>query len=109
MNWSDLILRLSERQRWNPGIKMAKEHLPDIIMTDIRMPDGRLKLSEEVKRFLPDCRIIIITGYDDFKYAKDAIHIGVYDYLLKPVQKQQLLNALNRTITAINGNSTKNM
>jgi len=84
------------------GIKMAKEYLPDIIMTDIRMPmmDG-LQLSKEVKEFLPNCRIIIITGYDDFKYAKDAIHIGVYDYLLKPVQKQQLLNAINRTITAI--------
>jgi two-component system response regulator YesN len=103
LNWSELDIEVvGTAANGIQGIKMAKEHLPDIIMTDIRMPvmDG-LKLSEEVKRFLPDCRIIIITGYDDFKYAKDAIHIGVYDYLLKPVQKQQLLNALNRTITAI--------
>lgn len=84
------------------GLKMAKEYHPDIIITDIRMPmmDG-LKLSKEVKRILPDCRIIVITGYDDFNYAKEAIHTGVYDYLLKPVQKHQLLNALNRAITGL--------
>lgn len=102
-DWSELDIEVvGTAANGIQGIKMAKEYLPDIIMTDIRMPlmDG-LKLSEEVKKFLPGCRIIIITGYDDFKYAKDAIHIGVFDYLLKPVQKQQLLNALNRTINDI--------
>ena len=60
------------------GLKMAKLHQPDIIITDIRMPilDG-LELSKRVKFFLPQCKIIIITGYDDFEYARDAIHAGL--------------------------------
>ncbi|NLN42272.1 MAG: response regulator [Clostridiales bacterium] len=84
------------------GLKMAKLHQPDIIITDIRMPilDG-LELSKRVKFFLPQCKIIIITGYDDFEYARDAIHAGVYNYLLKPVQKKELLNTINRVIKDI--------
>lgn len=79
------------------GLKMTREYIPDIIMTDIRMPvmDG-LEFSREVKSFLPKCKIIIITGHDDFQYAKEALHIGVSDFLLKPVQREELLNAINR-------------
>lgn len=79
------------------GMQMVKELLPDIVMTDIRMPlmDG-LALAKEVKSFLPGCKIIIITGYDDFQYAKEALHIGVSDFLLKPIEKNELINAINK-------------
>ncbi|NLM10304.1 MAG: response regulator transcription factor [Clostridiaceae bacterium] len=99
LDWSKLSIEvIGTAANGRQGLQMAKEHLPDIIMTDIRMPimDG-LELSREVKRFLPNCKIIIITGYDDFQYARDAIHIGVYDYLLKPIQKTELLNTINKT------------
>ena len=58
---------------------------PDILLTDIRMPfmDG-LELSKLVKKELPEIKILILSGYDDFSYAQDAIRIGVEDYLLKP-------------------------
>ena len=84
------------------GLQMAEKYSPDILMADIRMPmmDG-LELSKEVIRILPGCRIILITGCDDFKYAQEAIHTGVYDYLLKPVQKEQLLDTLNRALEEI--------
>jgi two-component system response regulator YesN len=68
---------------------------PDILITDIRMPFmSGLELSSLVKKELPDIKIIILSGYDDFDYAKDAIHIGVARYLLKPVSSAKLLENL---------------
>ena len=59
---------------------------PDILITDIKMPfmDG-LELSQMVKKEAPDTKIILLSGYNEFDYAKQAIHIGVTDYLLKPI------------------------
>ena len=68
-----------------PLIRQAK---PDVLITDIRMPfmDG-LALSRLVIQEFPNIKIIIISGYDDFEYAQQAIHIGVERFLLKPDRK----------------------
>lgn len=68
---------------------------PDILITDIRMPfmDG-LELSRLVKKELPDIKILILSGYDEFEYAKSAIRIGVTEYLLKPISAVKLLETL---------------
>lgn len=73
---------------------ILKEH-PDILITDIRMPfmDG-LELSRMVKKELPDIRILILSGYDEFEYAKEAIRLGVTEYLLKPISSARLLESL---------------
>ena len=70
---------------------------PDIMITDIRMPfmDG-LELSRLVKAELPNIKILILSGYDEFQYAKEAIKIGVTDYLLKPISSAKLLEALGQ-------------
>lgn len=75
---------------------------PDILITDIRMPfmDG-LELSRLVKEELPDIKILILSGYDEFQYAKEAIKIGVTDYLLKPISQAQLLEALEQVRESI--------
>lgn len=75
-----------------PLILKAK---PDILITDIKMPfmDG-LELSEAVKKQLPSTKILILSGYNDFDFAKKAITIGITDYLLKPISAEQLLKAL---------------
>lgn len=59
---------------------------PEIVLTDISMPyvDG-LELSEKIRQVLPNCHIVIVTGYREFEYAKRAVKIGVDDFLLKPV------------------------
>ena len=61
---------------------------PDILITDIKMPfmDG-LELSRLVKHELPETKIILLSGYDEFQYAKEAIDIGITDYLVKPVTR----------------------
>ncbi len=84
------------------GLKLAKKYYPDIVLTDIKMPlmDG-IEFAKELGRLLPDCKFIFITGYDDFKYAKEAIRLGAYEYLLKPVQKHQLVNAVTMTTQKI--------
>lgn len=75
-----------------PLIRQAK---PNVLITDIRMPfmDG-LALSKLVRQEFPDIKIVIISGYDDFEYARQAISIGVDCYLSKPVTKKALLGIL---------------
>lgn len=70
---------------------------PDILITDIRMPfmDG-LELSRLVKHEMPDIKIIVLSGYDEFEYAKEAISIGITDYLVKPIAGAQLLEAVKK-------------
>ena len=70
---------------------------PDILITDIKMPfmDG-LELSRLVRQELTDTKIIIISGYDEFEYAKEAISIGIKDYLVKPIAGAKLLEAVKK-------------
>ena len=76
---------------------------PDILITDIRMPfmDG-LELSRLVKKEIPNIKIVVLSGYDDFNYAKQAISIGVEEYILKPVSGENLLTELGKIADAIN-------
>lgn len=71
---------------------MIQKLKPDIVITDIRMPfmDG-LELSRLIKKEMPWIEIIILTGYEEFKYAQEAIRIGVAEYLSKPINSDDLL------------------
>ena len=81
---------------------MILETKPDILLTDIKMPfmDG-LSLSRLVNRELPDTRIIILSGYDDFEYAQQAIELHVDQYLLKPISRASMIKALEQTRSRI--------
>ena len=72
---------------------MILKSRPDILLTDVKMPfmDG-LELSHLVRKELPGTKIIILSGYDEFEYAKEAIKIGISDYLLKPVTPAALID-----------------
>lgn len=76
---------------------MILETKPDILLTDIKMPfmDG-LELSALVRKELPDTAIIILSGYDEFVYAQQAVSLGVTDYLLKPLPPGKLLECIRR-------------
>lgn len=82
------------------ALKMVKTLTPDLMITDIRMPgiDG-LEMVHRAKDLNENLAFIIISGYQHFKYAQKAIQYGVSDYLLKPIQKDDLMAALNRVRT----------
>ena len=79
------------------ALSMILDQQPDILITDIRMPfmDG-MALAAAVSQRMPWIQIIILSGYDDFNYARQAMSLGVQEYLLKPISSQELLAALNR-------------
>lgn len=85
---------------------------PDILITDIKMPfmDG-LELSRAVKKEIPNIKILILSGYDEFNYAREAIKIGVTEYLLKPVSASKLINTLKEISDVImeERNNTKEL
>ncbi|MCI8841949.1 MAG: response regulator, partial [Oscillibacter sp.] len=86
------------------ALPLIRQLKPDVLITDIRMPfmDG-LALSELVRREFPEMKITIISGYDDFEYARQAISIGVDQYLLKPITKKALLDVLEELKKKIEG------
>lgn len=71
----------------------------DIVITDINMPfmDG-LELTKAIHAKHPEIPVIILTGYSTFAYAKEALKLGVFDYLMKPVQSQELITCVKRAI-----------
>ena len=70
---------------------------PDVVMTDIRMPymDG-LEMAERMRKLYPAVKIIIFSGFDEFEYAKQAIKLNVTEYILKPVNVEELTEILHR-------------
>jgi Response regulator containing CheY-like receiver domain and AraC-type DNA-binding domain len=90
------------------ALPLMQEILPDILITDIRMPfmDG-IELSEKVKKTMPWIKIVILSGHDEFEYAKQAITIGVEEYLLKPVTSVQLMKTLDEIAERIEAEKAK--
>ena len=79
------------------ALEFINSDLPDLLITDIKMPvmDG-MALIEELYFSHPELPVIILSGYDDFSYAKKAIRFGVRDYILKPASKKELAEVLER-------------
>lgn len=77
------------------ALSIMQDLMPDILITDIRMPflDG-FELIRHLKALIPWLRIVIVSGYDDFEYARRAIALGVDMYLLKPVRSGELTKAI---------------
>jgi two-component system, response regulator YesN len=86
---------VGEAANGKQALEMIPEMMPDIIITDICMPllNG-IEFIEIAKSINPDIKVVIISGYDDFEYAQKALRLGVYDYLLKPVQAEKLISIL---------------
>jgi len=84
------------------ALSMIHEIKPDILITDIKMPfmDG-LQLAAAVKKTQPWIKIIILSGHDEFDYAKKAISIGIEDYLLKPFTSEEVVSALQKAAAQI--------
>ena len=95
--WEELGFELvGEAADGEMALPLLIRQQPDLLITDIKMPfmDG-LTLAKLAKKEIPDLKVVILSGYDDFNYAKQAIGIGVEDYLLKPITKNALIERLS--------------
>ena len=84
----------------NNGVKaleLVEKQQPDVVITDIKMPymDG-LELSRRLNNDYQNIHIIIFTGFDEFEYAKEAVHLEIEEYMLKPINALELSDCLKR-------------
>jgi len=102
--WNRLGFEIvAEAANGEEALQLIQEEQPDLVVTDIRMPvlDG-LELIRTVKeREIANPRFIIISGYNDFKYAQQAVRFGVEDFILKPIDETELSNTLRRVADSI--------
>lgn len=82
----------------NNGVKaleLVEKLQPDVVITDIKMPymDG-LELSRRLNNDYQNIHIIIFTGFDEFEYAKEAVHLEIEEYMLKPINALELSDCL---------------
>lgn len=106
---ADLGLRcLGTAADGEDALALVNETVPQILVTDIRMPvmDG-LELIERARQISPALGIVIVSGFNDFPYAQKAIRLGVSDFLLKPVQTADLAHALRRLRDQIDAETEK--
>lgn len=81
------------------AIERAKDFLPDIIFMDIKMPGmSGIDAIKEIRKNQVNVNVVIISAFDSFKYAQEAINVGAYEYLLKPVKREKIINCINRII-----------
>ncbi len=98
MDWEGLgFTVVGDAENGQDALEKLEQLEPDVVMTDIRMPymDG-LALTAYIREKYPSVRVLIFSGYDDFEYAQQAIKLNVTEYILKPVNGQELAEILNR-------------
>ena len=98
MDWEQLGFYVAgDAENGQDALEKVEILEPDVVMTDIRMPymDG-LTLAARIREKYPSTKILIFSGYDDFEYAKQAIKLGVTEYILKPVNGQELARILKK-------------
>lgn len=84
------------------AIETASEWQPDLILMDIKMPGvNGIEAIEKISVFLPSAKFIMVTAYDTFDYARQAIKLGVKDYLLKPSKASEITTTIGKVIEEI--------
>lgn len=103
IDWQEMgFLFVGDAPDGEIALPLIKETQPDIVITDIKMPfmDG-LELSRILQQYTPKPKIVILSGHDEFEFAKRAIQLGVSEYLLKPVTRQELIAVLQKVAAQI--------
>ncbi|WP_410512244.1 response regulator [Paenibacillus sp. BR2-3] len=96
--WEELGMEIAgEAEDGEEALRMTEELSPQIVITDMRMPgvDGVMLMNHLHERF-PEVKVIVVSGYDDFKYAQNALRFGAVDYLLKPIDPKELNGVLQK-------------
>lgn len=95
-------LKITECSNGRDALKFLKEQHFSLLITDIKMPlMNGVDLITHVRDFDQDIRIIVLSGYDDFTYARELLRANVIDYLLKPIDPLEFIACLNQTLEKI--------
>ena len=85
------------------AIEIAEHFRPDLIFMDIQMPGiNGIEAMKEIREMLPNVIFVVLTAYDKFDYAKEAINLGVLDYLNKPYNQKAIVNVVNQALGELN-------
>ena len=98
MDWAALGFNLvGEAENGREALELAEALEPDVVLTDIKMPfmDG-LELCRILTERLPAAKFVVFSGFDEFEYAKQAIRMNVFEYILKPISAAELEGVLQR-------------
>ena len=96
IDWASLGFALvGEAGNGEEALELAEQLRPDVVLTDIKMPflDG-LELCRRLRVSLPGARLVVFSGFDDFEYARQAVSMGVSEYILKPINAPELTRVL---------------
>ncbi|MCM3633931.1 response regulator transcription factor [Paenibacillus camelliae] len=98
--WEELgVSHIYEANNGKAALELLAQHSIDIALIDMKMPEMNGKqLLQELERKYPRLLTIVISGYDDFEYTKQAIRSRVVDYLLKPINRQELNQSLRKAV-----------
>lgn len=104
VDWEKYAIQVvGEAEDGELALELAKELKPDLLFLDICMPFlNGIDLIKELQEILPDSLFILITGHDEFSYAQQAVRLGVFDYVLKPVKVEELENVVARAVEELN-------
>src|SRR5690625_2121339 len=95
-NFTDLTV-VGEAVNGRKAIELAETTQPDIIFMDIKMPGiNGLEAIGEINEKYPAIKFILVSAYDSFDYAKEAMQYGIKDYILKPAKKEEIVKTLFR-------------
>ena len=103
VHWNELELKLVHMAHsGQEALEMWEKEPVDIIITDIEMPEmSGLELLKKIRSKEELVRFIILTGYDEFEYAREAIRLEVENYILKPINEEELEKQLKEAVTKL--------
>ena len=110
LNWNEFNIEIvGEAEDGEIALEVIKEKTPDIILLDINMPFlNGLNLLQRLKEINNKSIVIIISGYDDFSYAQKALQFNVFDYILKPVNKKNMEEIIEKAVYKLNEKEKEN-
>ena len=98
IDWADAGFEvIGDAENGKDALEKIEQNEPDVVLTDIKMPymDG-LTMAETIRQLYPSVKIVIFSGFDEFEYAKKAIKLNVIEYILKPVNVEELTAILKK-------------
>lgn len=100
IEWDRYGLEIAgEARDGEEGLALARLLRPHLIFVDVRMPgmDG-LTFAEQAVKLLPDAKIVVVSGYKDYEYFRQSLQLGLFDYLLKPVDEEELVRVVENAV-----------